>query len=148
MLNTFLKYDAAKSSLVKLGAAKLADIIILAVALTIAAPHIRDYFIDDVKEDISDVKDSQTIISKNQAVILREVEQHGRKIDSTNAQVEQTAKKQDIIINAMVDNKSSIELLKDLYKSGVPGWTFYPVKKKTYNSQTPLELALKTEDTK
>ena len=130
MLNNFLKYDTAKKTLVNLGATKLADIILFAFLLIISAPHIRNYITAETNDSLLEVKKNQAVMSKNQAILLQTVERHGRKIDSTNRELAETNRKQDVIIQAIVESKSKIELLKELYKSGVPGWTFYPVKKK------------------
>jgi len=130
MLNNFLKYDTAKKTLVNLGATKLADIIILSVALVVAAPYVRDYLTAETRQDLKEVKKNQVQIAKNQATLFITQKNHSRKIDSTNLELAETNRKQDVIIQAIVESKSKIELLKELYKSGVPGWTFYPVKKK------------------
>lgn len=146
MINDFLKLETAKEKLVRLGASKLANILLVIIVATIAVHRykddVREYLVSIIREEVKQAviqADSKTYREIKGVSI--DVNSLKDSIGSISDSQKRLQKLNHITLDAVLEQKSKVEILEELYKSGMNGWGWKNEKKNSSPCPTPLELA-------
>ena len=148
MLNDIKSFFSVKNSIVQLGANKLANILIFLIISFVVVNNYKDevkiYLENMVREQIEQaVKNASDKTSGEINEVKYQVSILNDSLSAFNERQKKVQKLNYITLDAVLEQKTKLEILEELYKSGMNGWGMTPVKKKSSSGPTLLNLANK-----
>jgi predicted nuclease with TOPRIM domain len=145
MINDFLKLETAKEKLVKLGASKLANILILIIAGVVAVStykdDFREYMVGDIERNMNEFHKGQQELRRGQNEMQRDIRKLKDSVKSMKDGQSRLQRLNHITLDAVLEQKTKVEILEELYKSGMNGWGWTNEKKNSSPCPIPFDLA-------